>query len=419
MKTVFRTECLSGYFCTKTTGLDSCAIFFSNTRQEEGKMLKTTSKQVIRGGGGDWRGFTLVELLVVIAIIGVLIALLLPAVQQAREAARRMQCTNHLKQFGLGVHNFHDTMNGLPPMGISIDHMGGFVLLLPYIEQSSLYDSLVNLKNGATVEGLGANLNYSHSDLSKEEWHAKIEAMPDAAGFKKGICSIPIHYCPSRRAASGTATKSIGRTPHPVISRINGPASDYAYVSCVIAPTDTGLNYFYGDYGVNDRNHNAGDEAKIQQNDRGPIRTSKLPGIPTNTMSDIATYNAWKPRDAISWWRDGSSNQLLLSERHIPEGNHLYETIFDNQWLLTTGNVWYQGTRRNFRDGIQRKGDAASFDAQNTTATYQTIQFGSWHTGICNALLGDGSVRAMSVTTLPLNLLQLSHVEDGVVVSMP
>ncbi|GAA4438172.1 DUF1559 domain-containing protein [Bremerella cremea] len=97
-------------------------------------------------------GFTLVELLVVIAIIGVLIALLLPAVQQAREAARRMTCSNHQKQLGLALHNYHDTHRVFPP-GVFADglndslntpphSMSWMPVILPYLEQAALHDQL-------------------------------------------------------------------------------------------------------------------------------------------------------------------------------------------------------------------------------------------------------------------------------------
>ena len=86
-------------------------------------------------------GFTLVELLVVIAIIGVLIALLLPAVQQAREAARRNSCTNQLKQLGLALHNYHDTFSAFPygSWG-STSIVSWHVPILPFIEQGALFD---------------------------------------------------------------------------------------------------------------------------------------------------------------------------------------------------------------------------------------------------------------------------------------
>lgn len=97
------------------------------------------------------KGFTLVELLVVIAIIGVMVGLLLPAVQAAREAARRMSCSNNLKQLGIAFHNYHDTFNRLPPAASHLIWQGNVAahnwhgysphtMILPYIEQQQVFD---------------------------------------------------------------------------------------------------------------------------------------------------------------------------------------------------------------------------------------------------------------------------------------
>ncbi|XZE20819.1 DUF1559 domain-containing protein [Pirellulaceae bacterium SH449] len=89
---------------------------------------------------GHRRAFTLVELLVVIAIIGILVGLLLPAVQSAREAARRMQCSNNLKQIGLGILNYESAYKRFPPGSIRSNFVSGFAGILPHLEQGNIYE---------------------------------------------------------------------------------------------------------------------------------------------------------------------------------------------------------------------------------------------------------------------------------------
>jgi prepilin-type N-terminal cleavage/methylation domain-containing protein/prepilin-type processing-associated H-X9-DG protein len=125
------------------------------------------------------RGFSLVELLVVIAIIGVLVALLLPAVQAAREAARRMQCGNNMKQIGIGLQNYHDTFNSLPygsrakrvggqPSALSANIAGPswYVGMLPFCEQKNLYDLIDGLEKATNIN-YAANSSATTSVMNK------------------------------------------------------------------------------------------------------------------------------------------------------------------------------------------------------------------------------------------------------------
>jgi len=133
--------------------------------------------------------FTLVELLVVIAIIGVLVSLLLPAVQAAREAARRMQCSNNLKQIGLALHNYESAHRFIPTTTTGPDTEGGacgsgfyswLAMILPYAEQSSLYEKI------DFSQSLSSHCNYTHSsdylDYAINPSHPNAEAARTLVG---------------------------------------------------------------------------------------------------------------------------------------------------------------------------------------------------------------------------------------------
>lgn len=148
--------------------------------------------------GSASRAFTLVELLVVIAIIGVLVALLLPAIQAARETARRATCTNHLKQMGIALHNYHDAHKAFPTgvaggrVASPENGFGWAVGLLPYLEEQTLYDQLdppgepdifrtVFDTTGAIMKGGDTVLEVFRCPTSELDSHATHEDLPEYA----------------------------------------------------------------------------------------------------------------------------------------------------------------------------------------------------------------------------------------------
>ena len=166
------------------------------------------------------RGFTLVELLVVIAIIGVLVALLLPAVQQAREAARRIQCSNNQKQLGLALHNYHDTIGTFPPMIVkpnptTTPAWAWSALMLPFLEQGNIHETL---QVGTLSLTDSANLTTSETILNQplEAFACPSDARSETtspravAGVRLGLSSYP--------AVNGTGPRCYyfdqGNTPH-------------------------------------------------------------------------------------------------------------------------------------------------------------------------------------------------------------
>jgi prepilin-type N-terminal cleavage/methylation domain-containing protein len=328
------------------------------------------------------RGFTLVELLVVIAIIGILIALLLPAVQAAREAARRSQCTNQLKQFGLAVLNYESTHKVLPPAGLNYGwtphqdgmptstlNLNGFVLLLPFLEQQAVYNRY-NFNASA-----GAYINNSHGTsppLAADpalSYNAQIAAM-----------QLPIFYCPSDdgpRAMpwTGSSVPNYG---------ISSQSPLYGARTCYEFCTNPSNEWNYG----NCWNYFA--NSKVTRGPFGQNSSSKL--------ADVT---------------DGTSNVTAFVETTLRTGNGGSNAWAYRGWVMVGVSLY-----GNSPHGINQWQAPASWSSwyKSPPMVGKVIEWanaGSLHPAGCQGVMIDGSSHFFNESTDLVTQMRLGYIADG------
>ncbi len=332
--------------------------------------------------GKPRRAFTLVELLVVIAIIGVLVALLLPAVQAAREAARRAQCSNQLKQLGLALHNYHDINKTLPfgtraPVGAP----NWRIAVLPYLEQMPLYQTL-DINSSAVVGGFSAkredNGSYGYgtgpnavlAGLKVEGWNC-----PSSPNSTNASAQSPT-YNNAERGQTHDYVGIAGASPDPA-GRTTGVCSGV-----------TGYGGIFCENGMLFQNFTVG----------------------------------------LASATDGTSNTLVVGEQSGKVGgNRDIRANYHGGWSgfttagrpsAFTGSPWGAATTTvrypiNADNTICVGGSGC-----DTTYDANTV-LNSFHPGGTQGLLLDGSVRFLVETMNHATLLSISSRDDGTVVSDP
>jgi len=340
------------------------------------------------------RGFTLIELLVVIAIIAVLISLLLPAVQSAREAARRAQCINNMKQIGLACHNYLDTQGCFPPGAISTTNRDGWntnfftwcVLILPQLEGNNVYNAVnINMGVGNLDRGQAWTAyrgvpsvfmcpSDGEQDNGKRPW-----AGPYSSGYPNPLGQSPA-WDPPIDPSTGQTSQIVPVTNYAMSWGDNyagGPLMgglpwETPWQTTVLPPGQARIGY-HGYWGT-----------------RWGLPTGKAPNA-TGTLRGFADYSTMQIA-TISSVTDGTSNSILVGEV-LP--------------LADANNAFWTSTGSASGTTIPLGYDTNSFDARNPACNgnWQGASaplgcryaasakgFASRHPGGANMLFADGSV---------------------------
>ncbi|MDR2171315.1 MAG: DUF1559 domain-containing protein [Planctomycetaceae bacterium] len=417
--------------------------------------------------------FTLVELLVVIGIIGILIAILLPAVQSAREAARRISCLNNMKQIALAVQLFNDTNDGLPPVCIFAGRPTIHMLLWPYIEKQALYD----MAQDAGLFKMYPQQKETDIVICNDYWW---RSLTDEQ--KKIYASVSIYRCPASNGSySHKERKKVGGNDRGRGCR--GPTTDY--VTLIAKQAVKGkkeddnkkpANPIRG-WNLYNAQHIGGiyGDPKYFQ---GPFRVARIdyeprvgnwPHFMEQKKSCAREIKGWGPRDTISWWADGASNQLIFGEKHIPSwalqgntgrdaeswngGYQVTEYPYFHTWMATNiarhvvdvphlfatspndpitmktreerlktnsnrqdylfPNLCLEDTDKPIKNESQDQYEKRMKERRTDTYNDLNLALGSSHPGVVIFARGDGSAHPISKSTRPSIIFNLTRVDEG------
>jgi prepilin-type N-terminal cleavage/methylation domain-containing protein len=307
--------------------------------------------------------FTLVELLVVIAIIGILIALLLPAVQAAREAARRTQCTNNLKQIGLAIHNYHGAKKFVPVTFTTGDGFGTWMMwIMPYLEEAN------------ALQVRNPTLNFY--------------GQPDSAHATQ----VASYLCPSRRAPPRF---SQSETRYSQVRK--GALNDYAM--CGV----DGKYWFY---------YNGG---PLLSNGIGyPTHDGTVGAlVPTTVVTGTgatAVLVSFKHFRSFKQVSDGLTHTLMAGEKHVHPDHYGDQAWGDGSFFNDNRS---SGVGRVAGPGYPLPSSPRDPTIPNTAGENER-RFGSDHPGgLCQFVFGDGSVHALMPTIDTKMLGYLANMQDG------